>query len=216
MQALGQNLPIAHVVEASGWMMVWLDLLATAVFAASGALAAAGMRKTLVTFMFFAAVTGVGGGTLRDLLIGAPVFWMHQSAPIAVCLGAALAVWMTPRQVWPDQAMEWLDGLGLAAYSVFGAAKALAWGIPPLPAAIMGVVTASMGGIFRDILAGLPSIVLRPELYVTAAACGAGAFVTAIGLGMPREMAMGLGFAIGLALRAAAIRYRLGLPPYRG
>jgi uncharacterized membrane protein YeiH len=214
-----QALPIRDVVAASGALMPWLnlglDLVATAVFALSGALVAASMRKTLVTFMFFAAVTGVGGGTLRDLLIGAPVFWMGVSAPMAVCLASALAVWFTPQRIWPAQAIEWLDGVGLAAYSVFGAAKALQFGVPPLPAAIMGVVTASMGGIFRDILAGLPSIVLRPELYVTAAACAAAVFVSAIGLGVPREWAMAAGFVIGLGLRGAAIRFALGLPAYR-
>jgi len=209
------NLPIAHVLDASNWMMPWLDMAATSVFALSGALAAANMRKTLVTFMFFAAVTGVGGGTVRDLLIGAPVFWMHRSVPIAVCLLSALAAWFSPRRIWPVHAIEWLDGVGLAAYSVFGAAKALQWGIPPLPAAIMGVVTASMGGIFRDMLAGLPSIVLRPELYVTAAACGAGSYVALIAAHCEQGIAMMIAFLIGLGLRGAAIRFRLALPAYR-
>ena len=159
---------IAAVFDGSSPLVPWLDLAGTAVFAVSGALAAAQMNKTLVTFMFFAAVTGVGGGTVRDVLIGAPVFWMHQSTPIVTCLAMALVVWFTPQRIWPRQALEWFDGVGLAAYSVFGAGKALAFGIPPVPAAIMGVVTASMGGIFRDMLAGVPSIVLRPEIYVTA------------------------------------------------
>jgi uncharacterized membrane protein YeiH len=193
----------------------YLDMAGLAVFAASGALAAAGMRKTLVTFMFFAALTGVGGGTVRDLLIGAPVFWMHDSLPIAICLATALAVWCTPRRIWPVQALEWFDGIGLGAYGVFGAAKALAWGVAPLPAAIMGVVTACMGGIFRDLLAGVPSIVLRPELYITAAACAAGGYVGLIGLGMPEAMASLLAFGAGVALRGAAIRWQLSLPAYR-
>lgn len=206
---------IAALFDGSSPAMPWLDLAGTAVFAISGALAAAQMRKTLVTFMFFAAVTGVGGGTLRDLLIAAPVFWMHATAPIAVCLVAALVVWITPQRIWPQQALEWFDGVGLAAYSVFGAAKALAFGIPPLPAAIMGVVTASMGGIFRDILAGVPSIVIRPELYVTAAATASAGFVVLDLAGVSRALAMGLAFAVGLALRGAAIRWRLALPAYR-
>lgn len=214
MQHLTQAVP-ASIVEGWGRIMPLLDIAAIAVFGISGALAAAQMRKTLVTFMFFAAVTGVGGGTLRDLLIGAPVFWMHSSLPIAVCLGSACAVWFTPRGFWPAHALEWVDGVGLAAYSVFGAAKALQWGIPPVPAAMMGVVTASMGGIFRDMLAGLPSIVMRPELYVTAAACAAGVFVALMEAGIDRGLAMGLGFAIGLGLRGAAIRWRLSLPAYR-
>lgn len=209
------SLSVQPVVDASAWIMPWLDMAATTVFALSGALAAARMRKTLVTFMFFGAITGVGGGTLRDVLIGAPVFWMHRSAPIAICLGAALVVWFTPRRIWPEQALEWCDGIGLAAYSVFGAAKALSFGIPPLPAAIMGVVTACMGGIFRDMLAGVPSIVLRPEIYVTAAALAAGSYVALVSMGLHGGLAMGVGFLGGLILRFAAIRWQLGLPAYK-
>ena len=206
---------IAAVFDGSSPLVPWLDLAGTAVFAVSGALAAAQMNKTLVTFMFFAAVTGVGGGTVRDVLIGAPVFWMHQSTPIVTCLAMALVVWFTPQRIWPRQALEWFDGVGLAAYSVFGAGKALAFGIPPVPAAIMGVVTASMGGIFRDMLAGVPSIVLRPEIYVTAAALAAGELVGLRSIGVPVAPAMGLGFVTGLALRGLAIRLELGLPSYR-
>lgn len=206
---------IAALFDGSSPLIPWLDLAGTAVFAVSGALAAAQMNKTLVTFMFFAAVTGVGGGTVRDVLIGAPVFWMHTSLPAAVCLAMALVVWFTPQRIWPRQALEWCDGVGLAAYSVFGAGKALAFGIPPVPAAIMGVVTASMGGIIRDVLAGVPSIVLRPEIYVTAAAFAAGELVALRSLGVPVAPAMGLGFATGLALRGLAIRWQWGLPAYR-
>jgi uncharacterized membrane protein YeiH len=206
---------VESVVHASSALLPYLDMGGLAVFAASGALTAAKMRQTLVTAMYFAAVTGVGGGTLRDLLIDAPVFWMHASLPISICLITALAVWFTPYRWWPIQALDWLDGVGLAAYAVFGAAKALAYGIAPLPAAIMGVVTASMGGIFRDLLAGVPSIVIRPELYVTAAACAAGGYVVLIAAGVSGALASGLAFAVGLGLRGAAIRWKLALPAYR-
>ena len=151
----------------------WLDLAGLVVFAASGALAAAKRGQTIVTLTFFALVTGVGGGTVRDLLIGAPVFWIHDSR--------ALAVWLTPERWWRGQALDWFDAVGLAAYAVFGAAKAIGYGVPPVPAALMGVVTACVGGIIRDVLAGEPSILLRPEIYVTAAALAAGLYV---GLGI--------------------------------
>ncbi|AOX20496.1 trimeric intracellular cation channel family protein [Kozakia baliensis] len=193
-----------------------LDLAGTAVFALSGALVAAKARQTLLTFAFFAAITGVGGGTVRDLLIGAPVFWMHATTPIAVCLIMALLVWFTPRIFWPDRAIDWFDGIGLAAYGVYGAAKALAYGIPWLPAAIMGVVTACMGGIFRDVLAGVPSIVIRPELYVTAAALAAGSYVLLTTCGAPDLFAALVAFALGFGLRGVAIWKGLALPTYRG
>ncbi len=169
----------------------------------------------MITFAFFAAMTGVGGGTLRDLLIGAPVFWMHATAPIAVCLGIALLVWFTPHRVWHERAIDWFDGLGLASYAVYGAAKATAYGIPWLPAAIMGVVTACMGGIIRDVLADLPSIVIRPELYVTAAALAAGLYVGLDAVGLSPIAAGAIAVVLGFCLRGYAIIGKVDLPAYR-
>ena len=193
-----------------------LDLAGLAVFAASGALAAAARRQTLVTFAFFAAVTGTGGGTLRDLLIGAPVFWMQDARAIGMCLAVAMLVWFTPRRIWSPKALDWFDAVGLAAYAVYGAAKALNHGVPPLPAAVMGVVTACMGGVIRDVLAGEPSIILRPEIYVTAAALASVLFVGLTLSGLPFWAAALVGAAAGFALRAAAIARGLALPVYRG
>lgn len=193
-----------------------LDLAGLAVFAASGALAAAARRQTLVTFAFFAAVTGTGGGTLRDLLIGAPVFWMQDARAIGMCLAVAVLVWFTPRRIWSPKALDWFDAVGLAAYAVYGAAKALNHGVPPLPAAVMGVVTACMGGVIRDVLAGEPSIILRPEIYVTAAALASVLFVGLTLSGLPFWAAALVGAAAGFALRAAAIARGLALPVYRG
>ena len=161
----------------------WLDLAGLAVFAASGALAAARRGQTIVTLTFFALVTGVGGGTVRDLLIGAPVFWVQDSRAAAACLIVAFVIWVTPERWWRGAALDWFDAIGLAAYAVFGAAKALGYGVPPVPAALMGVVTACVGGIIRDVLAGEPSILMRPELYVTAAALAAALYVALVLLG---------------------------------
>jgi uncharacterized membrane protein YeiH len=195
-------------------VLPWFDIAGIAIFAISGALAAARREQTIVTFTFFAAVTGTGGGTIRDLLIGAPVFWIHDNRALAVCLLAALAVWVTPRRIWPVKALEWFDGVGLAAYAVFGAWKALAYGVPPLGAAAMGVFTACLGGIIRDVLAGEPSILLRPELYVTAAALSSGLFVVLTLLGAPLLPAAALASLAGFALRALAIHRGLALPGY--
>lgn len=202
-----------------GSALPWLDLFGIAVFAITGALAAAGRGQTFVTAAFFALVTGVGGGSVRDLLIGAPVFWVHDPLVAGVCLAVALLVWVTPQRWWqgpesPTSALAWLDAVGLAAYAVFGAAKALAFGVPPVPAALMGVVTACVGGIIRDVLAGEPSILMRPELYVTAAALAAGLHVALVALGLDPTLAAPIAAGAGFALRAAAIRWRLALPGY--
>src|SRR5215212_5033070 len=176
----------APIVPLSNALVV-LDVFGIAVFAVSGALLAAEKKQTLVTFIFFAVVTGVGGGTLRDLLIGAPVFWVHTNATLLICIGAALAVWMVSSGRFSGKSLLWFDAAGLAAYATYGAAKALRYGVAPVPAFAMGVMTACAGGIIRDVLAGEPSILMRPELYVTAAELASGLFVilAIIGFSLP-------------------------------
>lgn len=193
----------------------WLDYFGIAVFAVSGALLAAEKGQTIVTFLFFALVTGVGGGTLRDLLIGAPVFWVHDNATLLICIVAAVAVWLAGRRWLAGNALLWFDALGLAAYSTFGAAKALAYGIAPIPAFVMGVLTACAGGIIRDVLAGEPSILMRPELYVTAAALSAGLFVGLALTGLAVWPAAIIAGAAGFALRGMAIARGVALPAFR-
>jgi uncharacterized membrane protein YeiH len=193
--------------------LVLLDYFGIAVFAISGALLAAEKKQTLVTFIFFAVVTGVGGGTLRDLLIGAPVFWVHTNGTLLICIGAALVPWLLRRRVG-DQALLWFDAAGLAAYATYGAAKALSWGVAPVPAFAMGVLTACTGGIIRDVLAGEPSILLRRELYVTAAALAAGLFVGLTLLGLAGAIAAAVAVVAGFALRGAAIARGWSLPAY--
>ena len=197
-------------------MISWLDLFGIAVFAASGALAAAQRRQTLVTFSFFALITGVGGGTVRDLLIGAPVFWVQDWRFAATCLVTAGLVWVTPQNFWNPRALDWFDAVGIAIYAVFGTFKSLSLGVTLLPAMMMGVITACVGGIIRDVLAGEPSILLKPEIYVTAAALASGLFGLLIYLGTPLMVAAIFSALAGFALRAMAIWKGWAIPAYRG
>ena len=191
-----------------------LDLAGTAVFALTGALVAARLRFTFVTVCFFALVTGVGGGTVRDLLIGVRPFWLADQWVAAVILGVALLAWFTPRRWWDRRLLEWADAAGLAAYSVLGTAKALAFGVEPLPAAILGVISGCVGGIIRDVLAGVPSILMRPELYVTAAALGAVLCASGSLLPLPQGLVWAVAALAAFALRGAALTGQLELPPY--
>jgi uncharacterized membrane protein YeiH len=207
--------PVEDLRAALGPALEWLDYAGVFVFAASGALLAAAKRQTIVTFIFFAVITGVGGGTVRDLLIGAPVFWIGQNAILIICLVAALAVWALPSRLLQGRLLDWMDAAGLAAYASFGAAKGLAFGVAPLPAIGMGVLTACLGGIIRDVLAGEPSILMRPELYVTAAALSAALTVALILVGLPAAVAGPIAFVAGFGLRGLAIRRGWALPVYR-
>ena len=111
--------------------------------------------------------------------------------------------------------LEWADAAGLAAFAVLGTAKALAYGVGPVPAAVLGVITGCAGGVARDVIAGVPSIIMRPELYVTAAALSAVLTVGGALSGLPDAAAWATAWAAGFALRAAAIRFHLALPTYR-
>ena len=192
-----------------------IDLFGIAVFAISGALVAAEKKLDFVTFVFFAVVTGVGGGTLRDLLIGSPVFWVHNNATLLICIGAAIAVWSVSTHRFRGRALVWFDAAGLAAYATYGSAKAIGFGVSPVPAFAMGVLTACFGGIVRDVLANEPSILMKPELYVTAAALAAGLFVGLTLAGASLWTAAAVAALAGFALRGAAIALGWKLPAYR-
>ena len=205
-------MPVSPQIPAA---LLVLDYFGILVFAVSGALLAAEKRQTLVTFLFFAFVTGVGGGTTRDLLIGAPVFWVHTNDTLLICIAAGLLVWLTSRHRFAGRALLWFDAAGLGAYATYGAAKALAFGVAPVPAFAMGVITGCVGGIIRDVLAGEPSILMRPELYVTAAALSAGLFVSLFLAGLPIWIAALVATLAGFALRGAAIARGWSLPAYK-
>ena len=191
-----------------------LDLTGLAIFALSGALLAARLRLTIVTVAFFALVTGVGGGSVRDLLIGAPVFWVHDPWVAPVILLTALTVWLTPSRWWNDRVLDWADAVGLAVYSVLGTAKALFYGVEPVPAMLMGVITGCVGGIIRDVFAGVPSILMRPELYVTAAALSATLCALGTLAGLPLFPVWAVAALAGFGLRGAALKWKLELPAY--
>lgn len=192
----------------------FLDLAGIAVFALSGALLAARLRQDFITMAFFALVTGVGGGSVRDLLIGAPVFWIRDPLVAPVCLAMPLLAWFTPHRWWQGRLLEWADAAGLAAYSVLGTVKALGYGVPPVAAALMGVITACVGGIIRDVLAGEPSILMRRELYVTAATLAAALAVGGTLLGLPSALVWTIAALAGFGLRGASLHWSLAVPAY--
>ncbi len=196
--------------------LVFLDYAGVAVFAATGALAASRKELDAIGFVFLAGITGIGGGTLRDLILGVPIFWVENHNYILVCAAVALLVYFTAHLVESRyKLLLWLDAAGLAAYSVFGAYKGLVVTGSPLVALVTGMLTATFGGILRDVLSGEPSVLLRPEIYVTAALAGALAFTAADLAGLPLLAAAALAFACAFGVRAGALRFGWRLPRYR-
>ena len=207
----------AEAFEQLRRIFLALDYVGVFIFAVTGALVAARARQDFVSCAFFAGMTGMGGGTIRDLLIDAPVFWLGHAWFVAVCLLATAAVWFLRTDQWPGKPLRWLDGVGLSAYCAFGSLKALSIGIDPVPAVLMGVITATFGGVLRDMVAGIPSILMQREIYVTAAIAGSAATVLlASAAGLNNWVAGAIGAAIALAIRAGAILRGWKLPVHPG
>ncbi|MEE4109467.1 MAG: TRIC cation channel family protein [Halieaceae bacterium] len=159
-------------------VIAWCDLVAVGVFAASGALAAAEKRLDILGFVFFGTVTGIGGGTLRDLLLDVPVFWISDTRYLWICIALSALTWyLAPLLTARRRLLLWADALGLGLFSVLGCAKALQLGAPDVVAVVMGIMSATFGGLLRDTLLARDSVLLGPELYVTAALAGASSYV---------------------------------------
>jgi uncharacterized membrane protein YeiH len=193
-----------------------LDYAGVAVFAATGALAASRKQLDIIGFLFLGSITGIGGGTFRDLILGKPVFWVGNPAYVLVCASIAVLVFFTAHLVESRyKLLLWLDAVGLSAYAAMGAAKGLDASGSPTVAIVMGMLTATFGGILRDLLAGEPSVLLRPEVYVTAALIGASVFTLADLLGAPLSVSAPLAFAAAFLVRGGALKFGWSFPTYR-
>jgi uncharacterized membrane protein YeiH len=194
-----------------------LDWLGVIVFAISGALVASRKQMDVFGFALLGTVTGIGGGTLRDLLLGlSPVFWVREPAYLIVCVLVSGAVFLTahiPQSRY--RVLLWFDALGLALFAVTGAERALLAGSGAVVAVAMGAITATFGGIIRDVLGNESPVVLSREIYVTAALAGATVFVVLSTFGAGRESALGAGLLVGLVVRGMALRRGWSLPRYR-
>ncbi len=194
----------------------FFDILAAVVFAVSGSLVASRKGMDLMGFMWFAVITGVGGGTVRDLILNVPVFWVQNPAHVTACLVTAVLMhFVAPRVESRYKTHLWFDAFGLALVTMAGTVKALDVGVPALVAIAMGAVTGTAGGIIRDTLGHVPSVLLSHEIYITASVLGACTYVGLSALGLDRLAAMIAGFAVTFTVRGLAIRYGWSLPVFR-
>ena len=193
-----------------------LDFVGVAVFAASGALVASRKEMDLIGFALMASLTGIGGGTLRDVLLGRPVFWIDTPYYVGVCLAMAVAVFFTAHIVNKRYVVIlWADAIGISAYSVMGAEVALRSGANELVAIMMGVMTATFGGLARDVVANETPLILRKEVYATCTLVGAATYVGLRLLAVDAVWCMAAGFIAGFALRAGGIVFGWALPTYK-
>ena len=194
----------------------FFDILAAVVFAVSGALVASRKRLDVMAFMWFAVITGVGGGTVRDLILNVPVFWVQNPVYVSACLVTAVLMhFVAPLVESRYRSLLWFDAFGLALVTVAGTVKASDVGAPALVSIAMGTVTGIVGGILRDTLGHVPSVLLGQEIYVTASVLGACTYVGLNGLGAGRFTAMIAGFLVTFTVRGLAIKFGWSLPVFR-
>ena len=193
-----------------------VDVLAVAVFAITGALAAAERRLDILGFILFGTITGIGGGTARDLLLGTDtVFWIGDTRYLWVCIGASILTWfIAPLLHSLHRVLVWADAVGVALFCVLGTIKAQQWGAPPVVSVVMGMMTATFGSIIRDTLLNQEPVLLGPEIYVSAALLGSASYLALQAVPATATLAMPLAMTLAFSLRASAILFDLRLPKY--
>ncbi len=197
-------------------LIYWLDLFGVAVFALSGALMAGRYQLDPFGVIVLAAVTAVGGGTIRDIILDVPVFWLSDVSYLFIIVITALLTILLVRQPSriPRRFLLIADAFGLALFAVLGTQKALSYESPMAVAMVMGIITGCAGGMIRDVLCNVIPLILRQEIYATAALLGGALFCGLSYLGLSQQIAMVLAISGALTLRLAAIYWKLSLPAF--
>ncbi|MDG6772881.1 trimeric intracellular cation channel family protein [Thiomicrorhabdus sp. ZW0627] len=191
----------------------YLDLLGTVVFAFTGLLAASRKQLDLFGAIVIAMVTAIGGGTLRDVILGQPVFWITQPVYIYVIVISALFMFFYARfRPVPMRLLLFLDALGLAVFTVIGSQKALALGLSDPIVIMTGIMTGAAGGVIRDVLVGEVPLIFRKEIYATASFMGASVLLVLMQNIESQELAITISILVVLIMRISAIVYNYSLP----
>jgi len=192
-----------------------LDLLGTVVFAITGLLAASRKQLDLFGAIVIAMVTAIGGGTLRDVILDQPVFWVTQPIYIYIVVGSALFMFFYAKfKTAPMRLLLFLDALGLAVFTVIGAQKAMDLGLSDPIIIMTGIMTGAAGGVIRDVLVGEVPLIFRKEIYATASFLGASVMVLASNYVEQQEIAVILAIMVVFALRVFAIIGNYSLPVF--
>lgn len=193
-----------------------LNLIGLFVFAISGALTALRNDMDVFGVAMIAVATGVGGGTIRDVLLGVfPVWWIAAPSAIFICLaGAAAATLAQPFIASRLKALIWADAVGLSVFAILGAQAALTADAPIIIAIFMGAVTATFGGVVRDVLLNEPPLILKQDIYATAALIGASVYVGLLALRVGETAAAPIAALATFAIRAAAILFNIPSPKF--
>ena len=196
--------------------LILFDYLGVVLFAATGALTASRRQLDIMGFVFLANLTAIGGGSVRDVVLNQPVFWVGQPIYLAICTATAVFVYGTAHFLESRyRVLLWLDASALALFAVFGAHKGFLVTNSPSVAILTGAMTATLGGILRDVLAGEPNAVTREEIYISAAVAGAAVYVALRLMDVQVLVAAYTGGFGAFGLRAGALIFGWTLPRYR-
>ncbi len=197
-------------------LLYWVGLAAVAVSALTGVLDAGRKQMDLVGVVMVGCATALGGGTVRDILLDRPVFWISDQTYLIVALATTVVVFFVVRGLrLPPRLFLIPDAVGLALFTIIGTQIALEWQAPWLVASLLGVITGVVGGVLRDVLCNeVPLIFVRGELYASAAGAGALTLVGLQALGLSAVLAAWIGMAVVLAARLLAMAFRITLPTY--
>jgi uncharacterized membrane protein YeiH len=199
-----------------GEFVYWLGMSAVAVTAVTGVLEAGRKPIDLFGVVLVALTAALGGGTMRDVLLDRTAFWLADETYLYSALVAGVATFVAVRVVrLPPRLFVLPDAVGLALFTVIGTQVGLAYGVPWLGATFLGVVTGVLGGVLRDILCNEVPLVFTGELYGTAAWAGALLMVALIAADVAESVAAIASATVILAVRLAAIRWRIKLPQFR-
>ncbi len=191
-----------------------IDILGTIAFAISGVLVAMDKKLDLFGVFIIAFVTAVGGGTLRDLLIGnTPVIWMRESIYAFTILGAVIfAILFRERLRYLRKSLFLFDTIGIGLYTMIGIEKGLQANLIPIMCIALGTITASFGGVIRDILCNEIPVIFRKEIYATACILGGGSYFLIRRLPIIEEYAFVASILVVIGIRLLAVRYKIALP----
>ena len=198
-------------------LLYWLDLFGIVVFALSGALMAGRYKLDPFGVVVLASVTAIGGGTIRDVILQTPVFWTVEPLYIyIILLTAALTIIFIrqPKRI-PKRFLMLADAFGLALFAVLGTEKALSLGAVIPVAIVMGTITGVAGGMIRDVLCNVIPMILRQEIYATAAMLGGALFSLFHYLGWQDNLSLICAVLGALSLRLAAIYWQVSLPAFQ-
>jgi uncharacterized membrane protein YeiH len=198
-------------------LLYWLDLFGIVVFALSGALMAGRYKLDPFGVVVLASVTAIGGGTIRDMILDTPVFWVENPIYLYVILATAvltIIIIRRPKRI-PKRFLLIADAFGLALFAVLGTEKALSLGVPISVAVVMGTITGVAGGMIRDVICNVIPMILRKEIYATAAILGGSLFALFQYLGWPENIALISAILGALTLRLAAIYWQVSLPAFQ-